>query len=213
VCRIGLSMVCLVAALAPFSTHAGNAWDPFTSARVYGQVRDLDTGAPVPGAIVIAVWEAYAVTGTFCFDTDATVSDEQGRYTLPPWTLTWRNWWAMPDKTLRIDAYAPGYVGEFHFPGVAAGRSHHEDVYLHRTGVTELQRVRYMYLLDGEHGLCRSVFQGANATHETHFRVLWQQMAEESEALATSIPEAHTWAQMYVREAREASAADPNGHR
>ena len=70
-----------------------------------GQVVDLGTHKPIPGAIVTWRWQEtvsmIADSQTTCSHIESAVTDSQGRYQLP----TWKGY-----EPTFIDAYKPGYV-------------------------------------------------------------------------------------------------------
>jgi len=185
---IGYGMLCLLVVLGVVSFYRGEFRKTAATAGVSGRVLDRKTGQPIPHAVVISVWESATMSGRFCFDTDTAVADSSGRYSLPGWEHTSRNVTAMPDKTLSLKAYAPGYVGEPFGPGISEVNASHQDLYLYRS---ESPRLREGYLngVFGDHGVCRAAFNGENAVHEDHFQTFTAPMRVELEELRKSLPD------------------------
>jgi hypothetical protein len=106
--RIGtvvLLSLALVAGLAP-AAGARETWGPFQ-----GQVVDVETDQPIPGAVMLVVW--YEVCGLFgqsCFvEARETVTDSDGRFRIP--RLTGFRW-KLGIQPPTIHVFAPGYVAE-----------------------------------------------------------------------------------------------------
>lgn len=103
-----------LAALLLVASAGGSAQPPSFShaaAAVSGRVVDAVTGRPLPGASVLVYWPGARAAPPFFFDTLAvreTVTDAQGRFTIPPWRAD-----ALPsppgDAEPRLWAIAPGY--------------------------------------------------------------------------------------------------------
>jgi hypothetical protein len=82
-------------------------WGPFR-----GQIVDAETGAPVPGAHFMVMWERENPnpvhwTQTF-YDAQETVTDADGRFEIP----RQRRLITLLVSAPRFDAFAPGYVAE-----------------------------------------------------------------------------------------------------
>ena len=185
--RIGLFILLLIVSLVLMEIRSAYEWNPFAASGVSGRVTDLDTGRPIADAVVISVWETYTMSGRFCFDSDSTRTDSQGRYALPSWERTWRNAMSMQDKTLTLYAYSPGYVGPPPVIPTAVGRLHHEDIRLERSDEAR-RRAGYLSVVLNEREGCRTVFEGTNDVHEDHFKANRQQMALELEERASRSP-------------------------
>lgn len=73
---------------------------------IQGQVLEVGTNKPIPGAIVVFTWQesisAVADTQDVCSHVEVAVTDPQGHYQLP----TWKGY----EPTFNFDAYKPGYV-------------------------------------------------------------------------------------------------------
>jgi len=74
---------CLAALSQPGCAGLGEVRGPFT-----GQIVDADTGKPIGGVVVLAVWETLAFTplghgGQAFYDTREAISDGEGRFTVP----------------------------------------------------------------------------------------------------------------------------------
>jgi len=84
--------------------------------RIAGQVVDADTGKPIGGAHVAFFWQSPIIPSGFtghnsrdiCYHAAATVTDEQGRFAVPPW----RKWSTFSVFVLDPIAivYAHGYT-------------------------------------------------------------------------------------------------------
>ena len=186
--RFGLFILILIVSLVLLEVRAEYEWNPLSASRVTGQVLDRDTRKPIANAVVISIWETYTVGGRFCFDSDSTTADAQGRYMLPSWEHTWRNAMAMQDKTLKLFAYAPGYISESPVPAAAVSRVHNEDIHLDRSD--EARRLAgYLTMVLNEREGCGAVFQGENDVHEDHFKLNRPRMEQDLEELKKRIPE------------------------
>lgn len=80
---------------------------------IEGVVREEGTNKPIPGAIVIARWQGsspvfIADSQTVCFHVEITVTDEQGRYRIPPLPEEPRHR-RIEDKRVITTAYKSGY--------------------------------------------------------------------------------------------------------
>src|SRR5262245_26791791 len=73
-----------------------------------GKVVAADTGAPIAGAVVLAVWKRIAsvLGGTEFYDVRVAVTDAQGRFEIPRLPMPWRL--GVQPPTFRW--YAPGYT-------------------------------------------------------------------------------------------------------
>jgi hypothetical protein len=98
----------VVVFLASAGCRMGPAqWGPFR-----GQIVDAETGAPIPGAHFMVMWERdnpnpVHWTQSF-FDAQETVTNADGRFEIP---RRWR-FFILLVSTPRFDAFAPGYVAE-----------------------------------------------------------------------------------------------------
>ena len=94
--------------LASAGCRTGPAqWGPFR-----GQIVDAETGAPIPGAHVMVMWERdnpnpVHWTQSF-YDAQEAVSDADGRFEIP----RQRRFFTVLVSAPRFDAFAPGYVAE-----------------------------------------------------------------------------------------------------
>ena len=59
-----------------------------------GQILDADTKEPIAGVVVLMNWSQASVAGSFYVDAFETVTDEQGRFSLPRWWSInpWKLW-------------------------------------------------------------------------------------------------------------------------
>lgn len=87
---------------------------------ITGTVVDEASGAPVPNAVVAAVWSGgwsgIATSGTVCVRGDAVRADAEGRFTIPAWTLE-RN--DLEVIFVDVAGYAPGWSRTGHVGGGA----------------------------------------------------------------------------------------------
>jgi hypothetical protein len=78
---------------------------------IEGRITDADTNSPVPGAIVLVLWEGNSIpTGLFahaikeiCFYAAVTTSDANGQYKTPSWTQP--NLYNVDKSYARVFAY------------------------------------------------------------------------------------------------------------
>jgi hypothetical protein len=110
---LGRSVVCRSAWLVlVFLASAGcrmgpDQWGPFR-----GQIVDAETGAPIPGAHFMVMWERdhpnpVHWTQSF-YDAQEAVTDADGRFEIP----RQRRFFTLLVNPPRFDAFAPGYVAE-----------------------------------------------------------------------------------------------------
>lgn len=121
-------------------TGCGLAGLPFS-----GTVTDVETGEPIPGAIVVAKWSGDK-PGPFdaesiCYHVESAVSDENGRFKIPGW---WGDRLGIMGNEVFTRAYKPGYEEE-------RSRRRKEDIKMrHYIGnskyaaVNESGRVKYL---------------------------------------------------------------------
>ena len=91
---------------------------------ISGVVFDAESRKPVEGAVVVAIWSEYG--GAFQaykideLEVQETVTDSQGKYTLPGWPLKRsRNWSAfVPTDEPRIFAYKYKYSPKYIYNGI-----------------------------------------------------------------------------------------------
>ena len=105
-------VVLLIAAVAlgACGTSPGVVRGPFQ-----GQLVDADTGRPISGAVILAIWETVSFSptghgGQEFFDARETVSDASGHFELP---ILSAPLWKLNIQPPRICPFASGYV----FPG------------------------------------------------------------------------------------------------
>src|SRR5262249_19156462 len=77
-----------------------------------GRIIDEDTGAPIAGVVVLAVWQTLAFTplghgGQAFYDTREAISDSDGRFTIPRLPVPLGRTAVEPP---RLYFFAPGYV-------------------------------------------------------------------------------------------------------
>ena len=82
-------------------------WGPFR-----GQIVDAETGAPIPGAHFMVMWERdnpnpVHWTQSF-YDAQETVTDAEGRFEIP----RQGRFFTLLVSAPRFDAFAPGYIAE-----------------------------------------------------------------------------------------------------
>jgi hypothetical protein len=110
---LGRSVVCrsawlVLVLLASAGCRMGpDQWGPFR-----GQIVDAETGAPIPGAHFMVMWERdhpnpVHWTQSF-YDAQEAVTDADGRFEI----LRQRRFFTLLVNTPRFDAFAPGYVAE-----------------------------------------------------------------------------------------------------
>ena len=105
---VGRSAWLLLMILTSAACRMGPAqWGPFR-----GQIVDADTGAPIPGAHFMVMWERdnpnpVHWTQTF-YDAQETITDADGRFEIP----RQRRFFTLLVSAPRFDAFAPGYVAE-----------------------------------------------------------------------------------------------------
>ena len=88
-----------------FVTGCGIVNLPFT-----GQVTDAETGEPIEGAIIVALWTGNAgLIGarSICYHVESAISDENGGFRIPGWVGTEGFWAARRSATTY--AYKRGY--------------------------------------------------------------------------------------------------------
>jgi len=77
-----------------------------------GTVTDGSTGKPMAGVHIVASWSGSIAMpvqpSTRCYHAEATVTDEQGRFSLSTFSGNWNP--LMWDRTRSVWALAPGYV-------------------------------------------------------------------------------------------------------
>lgn len=74
-----------------------------------GQVLDEQTGAPIAGAHVIALYDGVAAwTTSVCFHVENATTDDDGRFRIPAWTNTGM-YRTVENQSFSIYAYKPGY--------------------------------------------------------------------------------------------------------
>jgi hypothetical protein len=99
-------LVLVLVASAGCRMGAGQ-WGPFR-----GQIVDAETGAPIPGAHVMVMWERdnpnpVHWTQSF-YDAQETVTEADGRFEIP----RQRRFFTLLVSAPRFDAFTPGYVAE-----------------------------------------------------------------------------------------------------
>jgi len=70
-----------------------------------GKVIDLETGEPIEGAVVAAVW---TLTHRFC-DAKETVTDKNGEFVLPKGSCF--SFWPFTEISTEVVVFKPGYLG------------------------------------------------------------------------------------------------------
>ena len=77
-----------------------------------GTVTDGSTGKPMAGVHIVASWSGSIAMpvqpSTRCYHAEATITDEQGRFSLSTFSGNWNP--LMWDRTRSVWALAPGYV-------------------------------------------------------------------------------------------------------
>jgi len=91
----------------------------YSSREFSGIVKDKATGAPIPGAVVIAVWKVsrsnFHGAASRVFHVSEAVTDEHGRYTLPAWGPKPRpSFWVLDVYDTSALVFKPGYELEDH---------------------------------------------------------------------------------------------------
>jgi hypothetical protein len=102
-----IAWLLLVPVAAAGCRSGAEQWGPFR-----GQIVDAETGAPIPGAHVMASWERdhpnpVHWTQSF-YDAQEAVTDAGGRFEIP----RQRRFFTVLVSAPRFDAFAPGYVAE-----------------------------------------------------------------------------------------------------
>ena len=96
--------LCAVALMLMAACRTGQEqWGPFR-----GQVVDAETGEPIAGAHVMALWIREPPSlhyQQWVYDARETVTDADGRFEIP-YERRWLTAWVNPP---RIDVFAPGY--------------------------------------------------------------------------------------------------------
>jgi len=79
------------------------------SPAIEGQVLEVGTNKPIPGAIVVVLWKGHVGwSGTVCLHVETATSDDSGRYRIAPWQEPSR---VGDVRAVRYPpmAYKPGY--------------------------------------------------------------------------------------------------------
>jgi len=103
----------LVLSLAASCGHLVYSSGPYS-----GQVLDAETGRPVAGAAVVAIWTREMPVGPEVTEGDwdvyETLSDANGQFAIPHRThFTPFGWILEPTLTVYYPSYAPGYAGYY----------------------------------------------------------------------------------------------------
>ncbi|MDO8477523.1 MAG: carboxypeptidase-like regulatory domain-containing protein [Candidatus Rokubacteria bacterium] len=109
--------VCLLLGVA-FSLAAGCGHLVYSSGPYSGQVVDAETGRPVAGAAVVAIWTREMPTGPEVAEGDwdvyETLSDGNGQFAIPHRThFTPFGWILEPKLKVYYPAYTPGYAAYY----------------------------------------------------------------------------------------------------
>jgi hypothetical protein len=101
-----LALLVAAVALGACGTSPGVVRGPFQ-----GQLVDADTGRPISGAVILAIWETVSFSptghgGQEFFDARETVSDASGHFELP---ILSAPLWKLNIQPPRICPFAPGY--------------------------------------------------------------------------------------------------------
>jgi hypothetical protein len=117
--------LCVVAVMLTAACRTGQEqWGPFR-----GQVVDFDTGEPIAGAYVMAMWIREPPSlhyQEWVYDARETVTDADGRFEIP-YERRWITAWVNPP---RIDVFAPGYVIEGAAVVTGAGRPYVDPTFI-----------------------------------------------------------------------------------
>lgn len=100
------------------SLAAGCGHLVYSSGPYSGQVVDAETGRPVAGAAVVAIWTREMPIGPEVTEGDwdvyETLSDANGQFAIPHRThFTPYGWILEPKLTVYYPSYAPGYAGYY----------------------------------------------------------------------------------------------------
>lgn len=120
---------------------AKNTSAPF----IQGQVLDLGTNKPIPGAIVIAMWQETlsaapipADSRTVCSHVETAITDEQGHYQLP----TWNGY-----EPSVYSSYKPGYIRSNEYYRLQQKVDQYVDLLEPFKGISK-ERIKYLDRLD-----------------------------------------------------------------
>jgi hypothetical protein len=109
-----LAIIVVLIIISPLA-YCGIFSHEYSGPEIHGIVTDVDTGKPMPGAVVTWQWEGQigfiAETRTTCYRVDFATTDENGVFTFPAWTI---NNSEVPYIFQRVDSpisiFKPGYT-------------------------------------------------------------------------------------------------------
>lgn len=90
-------------------------WTYYRDSEIKGQVVDVDTRTPIPGAVVIAMWSLEHVFGAGFggyANIEEVVTDRNGAFVIPEWKSIrpWNICYIMSEIAPEIVIYKPGYT-------------------------------------------------------------------------------------------------------